>query len=142
MLGGERVLATAYDDLRDQPQAYVDQVADFLEIPRFALTQREIGYVHSSDVMTHPRNYYRTRGATIVADWFKARRLDHLVAAVKSSPIRKWFLGGGSRFSELPPEALLKLYDFFRPEVEELESLLRRDLSAWKSPTSRSLATA
>jgi len=142
MLGADRVLATAYDDLRDQPQAYVDQLADFLHIPRFTLTEREIGYVHSSDTMTHPRSYYRTRSAAIVADWFKARRLGHLVAAVKSSPVRKWFLGGGARFSELPPDVLLNLYEFFRPEVEDLESLLRRDLSAWKSPAGRSLATA
>jgi len=141
MLGAERVLATAYDDLRDRPQAYMDQLADFLEIPRFALTQQETRRVHASDAMTHPRNYYRTRSAAVLAEWFKARRLDSLVAAVKSSPVHKWFLGGGARFSELPPEVLLNLYEFFRPEVEDLESLLRRDLSAWKSPAGRSLAT-
>ena len=141
MLGAERVLATAYDDLRDRPQAYMDQLADFIEIPRFALTAKETQRVHASAAMTHPRNYYRTRSAAVLAEWFKARRLNSLVAAVKSSPVRKWFLGGGSHFSELPPEVLLHLYEFFRPEVEDLESLLRRDLSAWKSPAGRSLAT-
>jgi len=30
-------------------------------------------------------------------------------------------------------ETLLGLYELFRPEVEELESMLNRDLSAWKS---------
>ena len=77
----------------------------------------------------------------MVAEWFKARRLDQLVAAVKRTPIRRWFLGGGARFAELPPEVVLRLYEHFRPEVEELEELLERDLSAWKSPAGCMLAT-
>jgi hypothetical protein len=83
--------------------------------------------------MTHPRSYHRTRRATALADWCKARQLDKIVAAVRNSPLRKLFLGGGSPFAEVPMETLLGLYELFRPEVEELESMLNRDLSAWKS---------
>ncbi len=37
-LGEHQVLATVYDDLRDDPQNYVDRLADFIGIPRFSLT--------------------------------------------------------------------------------------------------------
>jgi hypothetical protein len=77
-----------------------------------------------------------------MADWCKARKLDKLVAAVRNSPLRKLFLGGGPSFAEPPHDVVLGLYKLFRPEVEELESMLNRDLSAWKSMDERRLSRA
>jgi hypothetical protein len=42
--------------------------------------------------------------------------------------------GRGPAFSELSHSETVKLYEFFRPEVEKLEAVLNRDLSAWKHP--------
>ena len=130
--GAEHVLATIYDDLRDQPQSFVNMLADFLEIPRFSLSRSEMKSVHASESMTHPRSYYRTRSATMVADWLKARRFGHFVSAVKKSPISKFFLGGGLAFSGISREVSITLQELFQEEVEELESMVQRDLSAWK----------
>jgi hypothetical protein len=47
--------------------------------------------------------------------------------------LRQFFLGGGRPFAEPPADLTLRLYDHFRPEVEEMEKLLQRDLVAWKS---------
>lgn len=133
-LGADRVVATLYDDLRDKPQTYVDQLADTVGVPRFALTPPETGYVFESKSMTLPRSYPLTRGATLMADWCKTRRLHSIVWLVKSSPLKKVFLGGGPPFADLPARVASRLCERFRPEVEELEALLNRDLSAWKSP--------
>jgi LPS sulfotransferase NodH len=132
LFGRNQVMTTVYDDLRENPQAYVDGVAEFIGIPKFVLAPAEISLVHSSEEMTQPRNFNCTRGATIMADWFKARRLDLVVAAVKASPLQRLFLGGGPPFPDMAPELLLKLYEIFRPEIEDLEELLNRDFSAWK----------
>lgn len=132
-LGPPQVLACVYDDLCENPQSFVDGITDFIGIPRFKLTPSQVGYVESSDALTHPRSYYRTRSATLMADWLKARRFGNLVATVKNSPVRRLLLGGGSMFAELPLEFSRKLYESFRCEVEQLEGLLHRDLSAWKS---------
>jgi hypothetical protein len=70
----------------------------------------------------------------MMADWFKVRRLDPVVAAVKKSPLMKFVLGGGPPFGELSSELSDALYAHFRSEVEELEAELCRDLSAWKRP--------
>jgi LPS sulfotransferase NodH len=132
--GPDRVLATVYDDLRDEPQAYLDSVADFIGMPRFELSASQTDPVFASEHMTLPRNYYRTRSATAMAEWLKLRQLDTVVAAVKKSPLLKLVLGGGPPFAKLSRDVTLKLHDHFRPEVEELEALLQRDFSAWKLP--------
>lgn len=132
-LSPERILATLYDDLRDHSQGFVDTVGEFIGLPRFTLTPSQVRRVHGSESMTEPRNYYRTRTANAMAEWFKAKRLDSFVATLKDSPLRKLVLGGGPPFSEIPTPVSKMLYELFLPEIEELETLLDRDLSSWKS---------
>jgi Sulfotransferase domain len=136
--GKQQVLVTFYDDLRDRPQLYVDVLADFIGIPRFPLSPAEIRYVNTSESMTHPRHYHWTRNGTEMAEWLKSRRFHRLVAAVRNSQLRKLFLGGGAPFREASQEVVRSLYDSFRPEVEELESILNRDFTSWKGLDLRS----
>jgi len=131
-IGKQQVLVTFYDDLRDRPQLFVDDLADFIGIPRFLLTAAEIRHVHTSENMTHPRHYHWTRGSTEMAEWLKSRRFHRVVAAVRNSRLSKLFLGGGAPFRETSQELVRTIYDLFRPEVEELESLLNRDFTSWK----------
>jgi hypothetical protein len=132
-LGPEQVLATVYDDLRDNPQSYLDKLVDFIGVPRFALTASQYRSVHTSESMTHPRSYSRTRNATRLAEWLKAQRFDKLVATIRDSPLRQFFLSGGPPFTEPPADLAVHLYERFRPEVEKLEEILQRDLVGWKS---------
>ncbi len=130
--GAERLQPCIYDDLRQNPQSFVDSIADFIGVPRFQLAEWQHGLVHDSERMTHPRSYYRTRSATLVADWLKAKRLDRMVSAFKQSRLRKLVLGGGPPFPKVPGELSTELHRRFQPEVEELEEMLGRDLSLWK----------
>jgi Sulfotransferase domain len=132
-LGEDQVLAVFYEDLRDEPQSFLDTVLDFIEIPRFTLTPTQIRYVHSSESLTHPKDFQRTKSATVMANWLKARRMDSFVSAVKRTPLMKLFLGGGAAFADLPREITDRLYQQFRPDVEALEKVFNRDLSSWKN---------
>lgn len=138
--GEENVSALLYDDLKDNPQFFVDQLADFIGISRFRLAPSQASRVHSSEPLTQPRSYYRTRSAGFLADWFKAHRFDRLVAAAKRSSLKTWFLGGGANFTEMSPQVVSNLYEQCRPEVEELENMLGRDLGEWKYQESRMLS--
>jgi hypothetical protein len=131
--GASNVLAGIYDDLRENPQSFVDSLADFIGVPRFTLTASRRGLVHDSESMTHPRNYYGTRSAMMLAEWFRSRRLDRVVVAFKRSPLRKLVLGGGQPFPQLSTKVSKRLYERFLPEVEGLETMLNRDLSSWKT---------
>jgi hypothetical protein len=135
--GADNILAGIYDDLLENPQSFTDSVVDFIGVSRFQLKASQRRLVHHSKGMTYPRNYYGTRGAMMVADWMKARRLDRFVLAFKSSPLCKLVLGGGDPFPHLPADVSRRLYEMFRPEVEELEALLNRDLSSWKFQNAR-----
>ena len=133
--GSEQVLPTFYDDLRDDPQGHVDALSAFIGLLRFLLKKLELRAIHASETMTHPRNYNRTHRATLIADWFKAGGLGHIVAIVSGSPIKKVFLGGGTPFSQPPPETMQMVHAVMQHEVEELEGFVNRDHSAWKRPS-------
>ncbi|GAC1437681.1 MAG: hypothetical protein NVS1B11_21100 [Terriglobales bacterium] len=131
--GSNQVLPTIYDDLKLNPQLYMDEIVDFIGICRFALTSSQIEVTHRAEEMTLPKNYRRTKFGLAVADWLKAQRLDIVVNKVKQSPIVKLFLGGGQTFDQVSEPVIRRLHEQFRPEVEELETLLNRDLSGWKT---------
>jgi hypothetical protein len=131
-LGRSQVMVTVYDDMRADPQAYLDKVMEFVGMPRLELADSQLRPVLTPAWLTQPRNYYLTRGALLLAEWSKAQRLDSIVAAVKRLGAQRFFMGGGSAFPELSLAQRDKLREFFRPEIEQLEMMLNRDFSAWK----------
>jgi hypothetical protein len=130
--GESHVMATVHDDIEADPQSYLDNLLDFLGIPRLKLTPALAQRVLTSEEMTQPRYYQWTRGAIVMADWAKRRQLDSLVATAKRIGGMRLFVGGGPPFPELSSTQRTKLQQLFRPEVDALESLLNRDFSSWK----------
>ena len=129
----EQLLVTVYDDLVGDPQEFVSRLAHFTGLNVPTLSQSQLKRVFSTERMTRPRNYLATRTATVLADWCKSRRLDHVVASVRESALIKLFLGGGESLPQLPAESLHELARLFRPEVEALETYLGRSLEGWKT---------
>jgi Sulfotransferase domain len=130
--GDAQVMVALHEDIKADPQSYLDEVADFITMPRFKLLPCQIQRVLSSDEMTEPRNYYWTRGANLLAEWSKAQRLDAVVALAKRMGMVKVFVGGGRHFADLSICERVRLRELFRPEVEQLETMLNRDLSIWR----------
>ena len=131
-----QVLAMVHDDMEADPQSYLDKIVDFIGVPRVKLAQSQTRRVLSSDELTEPRHYGWTRCATLMAEWSKMKRMDSMVAMAKRMGISKLFIGGGAAFAELTAAQVVKLRTLFLPEIEELESLLNRDFSAWKEQRS------
>lgn len=131
--------ALLYDDLAANPQGFVDRVADFIGIPRFALRESEMAQVAATHQLSEPRHFLATRAATATASWCKSHSLDRVVAGVRRSPLMKFFVGGGAPFSQIPAGTLEHIFQLVLPEIEQLEAMLQRDLSAWKTlPAQRS----
>jgi Sulfotransferase family len=57
--GVEKVLAGVYDDLRHNPQAFVDSLVDFIGVPRFRLAEWQSGRVHDSENHDAPAELLR-----------------------------------------------------------------------------------
>lgn len=132
MFSDEQMLVTVYDDLRNDPQQFINSITEFIGIPTITLDESMLAPVYSSERMTKPRSYLATRTATVLADWCKARRLDQLVHSVRNSRFIDLFLGGGDPLTETSPLALRQLSEKFLPEVEGIETLLGRRLETWK----------
>jgi hypothetical protein len=124
-----------YEDLSSDPRGFVEDLACFLNIPRFTLHESQLAEIYSTKQMTEPKSYFATKAASAMADWCKARKFDSVVAAVKDSSLIKLFLGGGTPFSDIPARSLRKASELLLRETEELEAMIGRDLSAWKTTT-------
>jgi hypothetical protein len=132
IFGRDHVMPMFYEDLKGDPQLYVDKIAHFISLPRFDISHEENCNLHGTEKMTHPRNYLLTRAASQTADRLKAWQLDHVVTSFKKSPLVNLVLGGGTNFEGIPQESAERVYELFRPEIEELETILECDLSRWK----------
>jgi hypothetical protein len=133
IFGPQNVLAAFYEDFAADRQAYLDRILDFIGIPRFSLEERHEEKVHSSEGTVYPRNLFITRLGSNVAGWLKARHLGNIVEGVKRSNLMSLFVGGKDRIPALPKERVSELRSMFRSEIEALEQLVDRDLSAWKA---------
>lgn len=139
-LGEKQVLVGIYEDLQRDPQKYLNTLTDFLGIARISLTGPQNRHINASEGLTHPRSYFLTRTATGMADWFKAVRMDRLLAAARRKHFINFFLRSGSSFESPSPDRSRKLYELFLPEVEGLESILNRDFPGWKPDSARATA--
>ncbi len=130
--GSSQVLATLHDDMEADAQGYLDRIVDFVGASRIRLEPRQLHHVLASDSLSEPRNYYWTRGALRLAEWSKRRSLGGIVAVAKRIGAHRAFIGGGAAFPELSMGQKAQLQELFRPEIDKLETMLNRDLSAWK----------
>jgi hypothetical protein len=132
VLGKDQVLPTLYEQLRDDPQGYVDVLADFIGIKRIRLTSMEMQAVHRAEGLTHPRVYHLTHAGSELAQWLKTKGFGRLALRLRKSPVGRLLLRSGQPFEALTAEHARMAYELVRGEVEEMEALLKWDLSAWK----------
>jgi hypothetical protein len=132
--GRQNVLVTMYDELRAEPQKYLNRVTDFMGIERIALSARpEIGDdVHSFD--RAPKNLRLAKRATRLMYWFKGRQAYGTINFLDRCGVWDFCHGRGEPFGRMTPEQEERLRKRNLPEIEALEELLGIDLSAWKLP--------
>jgi hypothetical protein len=128
----EQLSINFFEDLTSDPQGFIGRISRFAGLPSFHLKQSELKAVFSSASMTEPRLYAATRAAQAVADWCRARKLDQVVHRVRNSRAFNLLVGGGAPLPSLPKQTMARIDALLLPETEELESMLGRDLSAWK----------
>ncbi len=136
--GRERVKVLIYDDLESNPQAFLDSVCDFVGIMRFPISSSPVGAERVLAVSTQPAGPRLAKVARDVVGWFVERRYHRAANLVRNSRIIEYMLEGGDPFPPLAPDVAERMRDFYRPEVEKLEKLIERDLSAWKFGRDRS----
>jgi hypothetical protein len=129
--GRDNVLVCLYDDLEQHPQSYLDTVCNFIEIAPFPLP-RGVASVRLNSFPTAPRSRRLAQNARHVRDWLRAHRAYRLDRLLDRVGLWSFCFDGGEAFPPLDPGLEARLKQRFLPEVEALEQLIGRDLSAWK----------
>jgi Sulfotransferase domain len=132
--GRENVLVTMYDELRDQPQVYLNRVCDFISVPRIALAPRPDLSGDVNSFARAPRNRRLAVNATKLMYWLKGHQAYGLINALERVGVWDFCGGRGEPYPRLTIEQEERLRERYLPEVEALEELLAIDLSAWKKP--------
>ena len=133
-LGRENVLVTMYDELREQPQAYLNRVCDFIKVPRITLAPRPDLKGDVNSFARAPKNERLAVNASKLMYWLKRRQAYGLINALESYGVWEFCGGRGEPYPRLTPEQEERLRARYLPEVEALEDLLGVDLSSWKKP--------
>jgi len=136
--GNDRVLVMLNDDLRADAQAYLDRVCDFIGIARYPVpaSAGEGELINSiNDLPRFPRIARRARKFMY---WLEENQAYGTSNFLERAGAWKKVFGGGSKFLPLDPSIEARLGELMRPEIDALEQMIGRDLSAWKAPRAKS----
>jgi hypothetical protein len=130
--GQDRVLVCFYDDLEQRPQKFLDQICDFIGAQRIKVEGSPIASERVNTVTHAPRSRKLAQNARNARDWMRLHRWHRAVEILDRAGVWKFCFGGGEEFGALDPEIDARMREHFRPEIDALERLAGRDLSAWK----------
>lgn len=139
LFGTDNVLVLVQDDLKADAQAFLNQACEFIGIPRFPLSDPAMQDKKVNAIPSLPKYPRMAKAARIARDRLQKRGLYSVVNVLKMPALRNFLFSGGPSFEPLRPETDSRLREFFRPQVEALEAMINRDLSAWTAmrPASR-----
>ena len=132
--GRDNVLVTIYDELRAEPQSYVNRVTDFIGIERISLAEKSHLSDETNSFALAPKNRKLARRATALKYWLRGQQAYCVVSLLERAGVWEFCGGRGEPFPTLTLEQDARLREHFLPEVEALEEMLKLDLSAWKKP--------
>ena len=134
LFGAGRVLVLLYDDLETAPQRFLDTFCEFIGIAPIALEDSPLLNKRVNSVTRGPRSALLAKRAYKLQRWLEARHANLAIALLRKAGVWRFSFRGGGEFGPLDHELDRRLRERFRPEVEALEAMLGRDLSAWKRP--------
>jgi hypothetical protein len=132
--GEDRVLVLLNDDLRADQQAYLDRVCDFIGIERYPVPAAAAEGELINSISDLPRFPRVARKARHFMHWLEDKQAYGTTNFLEQAGAWKLVFGGGPKFPPLDPVIAARLHELMRPEIEALEKMIGRDLSAWKSP--------
>lgn len=130
--GQSRVLILFYDDLKSNPQRYLDTACSFIGIPKIDLNQTRIGARKTNEAPRLPRSRRLALASSLVLERLRSSGFDLIIDIWKRSWLWEMCTGGGENYGPLSLETETRLREHFQEEVEDLERLTGRNLCAWK----------
>lgn len=137
--GRENVLVAFHEDLVSDPQAYIDRICEFTGVERFTLPDSHDRPGRRNLFERAPSNHELAVYARKLYSAMRRRRLYGVMRLL--GRFLNFCMGDGLEFEPMSRVTESRLRWEMLGEIERLEDLTRRDLSAWKNPA-RAAATA
>jgi hypothetical protein len=131
VFGQQRTLVMLHDDLEARPQDYLDRVCAFIGIRSIDLAQSRYANERVNRMTLAPRSPRLAKRARQLRTALERRRMPAVRTLLK--PLFDYCAGGGEPYAPMLPATEAALRERLRPEIEALEKLIDRDLSAWKT---------
>lgn len=128
--GEDNVLVLLFDDLLERPQRYIDSVCRFIGVEHIDLSRTRLPKRAINSHSRKPRSPSLARKARRAINWLGDHNLDCLITMLDK--IGLWKLCFEGEFSPMNTATEQRLRERYLPELEELERLIGKDLSAWK----------
>jgi hypothetical protein len=133
MFGRSRILILIYEDLVTNPQAFVNQLCEFINIEPFGVDAAMQAKENSTDGVVAPHVAWWTRSGVALSVWMRSHRFDRTMTLVRATGIKRLFLGHKGRALPTQDPALVReLRMKLRPEVEAVERAIGREIPAWR----------
>jgi LPS sulfotransferase NodH len=131
--GAGHVMAALYDDLEANPQGFLDSICEFIGITPIPLADSPLLTKRVNRVTQGPKIAAVAEQAWRLRRWLEARGARTAITLLRKAGVWRFSFRGGGEFGPLDPDLDRELRARFLPEVEALEAMLGRDLSAWKT---------
>ncbi|MGH7863488.1 MAG: sulfotransferase domain-containing protein [Candidatus Binataceae bacterium] len=135
----ERVHVACYEDLRSDPQRFLDAITKFISIDRIELSGVVVNEEGRNAAERAPRSRKLAQNARHVLFWLESRRAIAIIDLFERAGLWRFCFEGGEPFAPLPAEVDARVRARFVPEIEALEKLIGRDLSDWKVTGARTV---
>lgn len=129
--GRENVLILIYEESRRDRQGYIDRICEFIGVPPLNLDTIPADRRMVAHFERAPRYRHLARRARQLKDALEVR--GWLRTLNRIEPLLEACMDGGAEFPPLDAELARRLRERCASDIEELETLLGRDLSIWKA---------
>jgi len=135
LFGAENVKVLLFDELRRDPQRFLDRVCEFIGIPHIALAGKRIRDTDINSYKYLPRTRRISRRVGRLIDFMHEKRIYRTMRFLDRIGFFEMWLTGRQPFPPLSPATELSLRQQLLPEIEAIEALTSFDLKAWKQPS-------
>jgi hypothetical protein len=134
LFGPENVLVLIHDDLETDLPGFLARICEFLGIRRIDPVGSPAAYRRANQIELAPRS----RRMALAARRIRMRliRQRRYLILARLQPLWDYCAGRGAPFPPIDPVIAGRLRAEFRPQIEQLEEMLMRDLSHWKEADS------
>ena len=132
--GKDRVMVLLHEDLKSDANGYLAGICEFLGIPAIDIRESKSDARNASAALPAPILPYWTHFGIRAADFLECNGYDRTLAWIRRFGLRRLFLSNRKLAAPpLDPAFAEELRTRMRGEIEHLEAILDRDLSAWKT---------